>query len=175
MMTAKAAAAPERHLADARWLAKVARSGTLVVVVALLGVLVRAGVDVVVESERTALDLAETNLRHLVWLEARRVLAREGLAGLHRLEGQDPRQWGEAGGSPVAPVAAPFDAGAVGAGMRERWRFDASRRELVYHAAWLPGGERRWRVQLVVDGADSPTPGLVRDVELVRRPPRYEP
>ena len=90
-------AAAERRLPHSRWWGKAAWSGTLVVVVALIGMFGRAGVDVANESERTALELAETNLRNLVWLEAQRVLAREGPKGLRALEGQDPRQWGGVG------------------------------------------------------------------------------
>ncbi|MBS3896306.1 hypothetical protein [Silanimonas sp.] len=161
-----------RHLPDARWLGTVARVATLLLVVTLLGLLVRAGIDIIVESERTALDLAETNLRNLVWLEAQRTLAREGPAGLPPLAGQDPRQWAEPGGSPAGPGAAPHDPEAVAAGLRERWHFDERRGELVYRSGWLPGGERRWRVELMFDGADSPTPGLPRNLRLVQRPPR---
>lgn len=168
-------AAAERRLPHSRWWGKAAWSGTLVVVVALIGMFGRAGVDVANESERTALELAETNLRNLVWLEAQRVLAGEGPKGLRALEGQDPRQWGASGGSPVAPGLPPYDAEAVAAGLRERWRFDRARGELVYRAEWLPGGERRWRVELVLDAADSPTPGLARDLRLVSRPPHGDP
>lgn len=160
------------HLPDAGWLGWVARVSALLVVVSLLGLLLRAGIDLIVEGERTALALAETNLRNLVWLEAQRVLAREGPAGLPRLAGQDPRQWAAPGGSPAGPGAAPHDPEAVAAGLRERWHFDPRRGELVYHSAWLPGGERRWRVELVFDGSDSATPGLARDLRLVQRPPR---
>ncbi|MBS3960076.1 MAG: hypothetical protein KGZ52_11850 [Xanthomonadaceae bacterium] len=163
-----------RHLPDARWLGLVAKVSTLLVVVALLGLLVRAGIDVIIESERTALALAEQNLRNLVWLEAQRVLAREGPAGLPPLAGQDPRQWAEPGGSPAGPGPPPYDPAALAAGLRERWHFDPRHGELVYRSDWLPGGERRWRVELVFDGADSPTPGLPRDLRLVPRPPRDE-
>lgn len=161
-----------RHLPDVRWLGMVARVATLLLVVILLGFLARAGIDIIVESERTALELAETNLRNLVWLEAQRVLAREGPAGLPPLAGQDPRQWAAPGGSPAGPGAAPHDPEAVAAGLRERWHFDEGRGELVYRSGWLPGGERRWRVELMFDGADSPTPGLPRNLRLVQRPPR---
>jgi len=161
-------------LPDARWLAKAASISTLLLAVALLGLLARVSIDVLIESERIALGQAEINLRNLVWLEAQRTLAREGPAGLPALAGRDPRQWAEPGGSPVGPGAPPFDTEAVAAGLRERWHFDPRRGELVYRSGWLPGGERRWRVELEFDGADSPTPGLPRSLRLVQRPPRSD-
>lgn len=155
----------------AGWLRQISRVLSLLLIAVMLGLLLQSGLRVIAESEALALDLAEQNLRNLVWLQAQRTLAREGSAGLRPLAGQDPRQWAAAHGSPAGPGPRPHDPQALATGLRERWFFDPARGELVYRSRWIEGGERRWTVVLVVDPADSPTPGLPRDLRLQRVAP----
>ena len=168
-MTERAGRRDERpHYAttDAGWLRQLSRVLVLLMLVALAAVLFRAGRDVLSEGERMALQMAEQNLENLVWLEAKRAVNEEGVDGLRRRAGQDPRVWARDRLSTLPMAERP--GGALPAWAEERWSFDASRGELVYRPAWLDGGERRWRVELAVDGVDSPTPGLARDLLLVR-------
>jgi len=165
---------PAHATTAAGWSRQVSRALTLLLIAVLLALLLRAGQNILGESERIALDLAERNLRNLVWLEARRVTAEEGVAGLRLRAGQDPRPWAEQRIGTRHPVGPP--AGPLSEWAEQRWSFDADRGELVYHPAWMRGGERRWRVELREDGVDSPTPGLARDLFLVRRDrPRANP
>lgn len=149
----------------AGWLKQVSRALALLIVVVLMALLFRAGRDVLAEGERLALGLAEQHLQNLVWLEGKRALVEEGPEGLRRRAGQDPRAW--ARDRIVAARVEDAPAGPLPAWASDRWRFDAARGELVYDAAWLAGGDRRWRVELLVDGDDSSTPGLARDLLLV--------
>lgn len=171
-MTERAGRRDERpHYAstDAGWLRQLSRVLVLVMVVALAAVLFRAGRDVLAEGERMALQMAEQNLENLVWLEAKRAVNEEGVEGLRRRAGQDPRLW--ARDRLAALPIAERPGGPLPEWAEDRWSFDAARGELVYQPTWLDGGERRWRVILVADGADSPTPGLARDLLLVRVSP----
>jgi hypothetical protein len=45
----------------------------------------------------------------------------------------------------------------------------------VYRVTWLEGGDRRWRVEVYRDDAGSTTPGLARDLLLVRTAPSGPP
>ncbi len=161
----KPARQPELATTNAGWLRQVNRAVSLLIVVVLATLLFRAGRDVLAEGERLALGLAEQNLENLVWLEGKRVVAEEGIAGLERRAGSDPRRWAQdrlaalpAGEIPGGPLPSWAD---------ERWSFDAARGELVYRVTWLEGGDRRWRVELVLDRVESSTPGLARDLLLV--------
>ena len=156
---------PALATTNAGWLRQVSRALALVIVVILLALLFRAGRSVLAEGERMALDLAEEHLEDLVWLEGKRALAVEGVEGLRRRAGTDPRAWAQDRLASARPDDVP--AGALPDWADERWSFDAARGELVYRAAWIEDGDRRWRVDLQVDGADSPTPGLARDLLLV--------
>ncbi|HAI60210.1 MAG TPA: hypothetical protein DCM32_10095 [Xanthomonadaceae bacterium] len=151
---------------DAGWLRQVSRALALLIVVALVVLLLRIGRDVLAEGERMALRMAEQNLENLVWLEGKRALVEEGAAGLHRRAGGDPRAWAQ---DRLATVpAADLPTGKLPAWAEQNWSFDAASGELRYTPAWLPGGVRRWRVELVRDGVESPSPGLARDLLLVR-------
>ena len=157
---------PELATTNAGWLRHVTRAVGLLIVVVLAALLFRAGRDILAEGERMALDLAEQNLENLVWLEGKRVLAEEGAEGLVRRAGSDPRAWAQDRMAALRPEEMP--GGPLPSWAEERWTFDAARGELVYRVAWLDGGDRRWRVVLVRDGAGSPTPDLARDLLLVR-------
>ena len=165
---------PALATTHAGWVRQVTRAVSLLIVVVLATLLFRAGRDILAEGERMALDLAEQNLENLVWLEGKRVLAEEGRDGLAARAGSDPRAWAQDRMAALRPEEIP--GGALPSWADERWAFDAAKGELVYRVTWLDGGDRRWRVELVRDGADSPTPGLVRDLQLVRvastAPPR---
>lgn len=157
---------PEFATTNAGWLRQLSRGVALVVIVALMGLLFSAATTVLAEGERLALDMAEENLEDLVWLEGKRVVAEEGVDGLRQRVGTDPRTWAQdriAAARPGDDLAGPLPDWAD-----ERWSFDAARGELVYTAAWLEDGDRRWRVALQFDGAGSSTPGLARDLLLVR-------
>ena len=130
---------PALATTNAGWLRHVNRAVSLLIVVVLLTLLFRAGRDILAEGERMALDLAEQNLENLVWLEGKRVAAEEGVGGLERRAGSDPRAWAQG--------------------------------EVVYRVAWLAGGDRRWRVAVYRDDAGTSTPGLARDLLLVRVAP----
>ncbi len=157
---------PELATTHAGWLRQVSRALSLLIIVVLVTLLFRAGRDILAEGERMALDLAEKNLENLVWLEGKRVVGEEGVDGLRRRAGSDPRTWAQDRLASVRPDEQP--AGPLPAWADDRWSFDAARGELVYRVTWLDGGDRRWRVELLVDGAGSPTPGLARDLLLVR-------
>lgn len=150
---------------NAGWLRQVNRAVSLLVVVVLATLLFRAGRDILVEGERMALELAEQNLENLVWLEGKRVVAEEGVAGLQRRAGSDPRTWAQDRMASLGPDAVP--GGPLPSWAEDRWRFDAARGELVYRVTWLDGGDRRWRVEVLRDGDESSTPGLARDLLLV--------
>lgn len=150
----------------AGWLRQLSRAMALLVIVLLVALLFRAGRAALAEGEQMALDMAEQNLEDLVWLEAKRALAEEGVDGLRRRAGGDPRRWAQDRIATLRPGDLP--AGPLPEWAAERWSFDAARGELVYRPAWLEGGERRWRVDLQQDDANSPTPGLARDLLLVR-------
>lgn len=150
----------------AGWLRHVTRAVSLLIIVVLATLLFRAGRDILAEGERMALDLAEQNLENLVWLEGKRVLAEEGLDGLVRRAGSDPRAWAQDRMAGLHPEETP--GGPLPSWADERWTFDTARGELVYRVTWLDGGDRRWRVELVRDDVGSPTPGLARDLVLVR-------
>ena len=160
---------PRSASTAAGWLRQLSRAMALLIIVVLVALLFRAGREALAEGEQMALDMAEQNLEDLVWLEARRALAEEGVEGLRRRAGQDPRLW--ARDRLAALPIAERPAGPLPEWAEERWSFNAARGELVYQPTWLDGGERRWRVVLVEDGADSPTPGLARDLLLVRVSP----
>jgi len=151
---------------SAGWLRHVNRAVSLLIIVVLLTLLFRAGRDILAEGERMALDLAEQNLKNLVWLEGKRVVAEEGVDGLRRRAGSDPRTWAQDRLADLRPDERP--GGPLPSWAGERWTFDPARGELVYRVTWLDGGDRRWRVALVQDSAESPTPGLARDLLLVR-------
>jgi hypothetical protein len=157
---------PALATTNAGWLRHVSRALSLLIIAVLVVLLFRAGRDILAEGERMALDLAEQNLENLVWLEGKRVVAEEGVAGLQRRVGSDPRTWAQDRVGALRPDEQP--GGLLPAWADDRWAFDATRGELVYRVTWLEGGDRRWRVELVVDGAGSPTPGLARDLLLVR-------
>ncbi|GAB3735662.1 hypothetical protein GCM10028794_15390 [Silanimonas algicola] len=159
---------PALATTNAGWLRQVNRAVTLLIVVVLSTLLFRAGRDVLAEGERMALGLAEQNLENLVWLEGKRVVVEEGVAGLERRAGSDPRRWAQDRLSALPAEAVP--GGALPSWAEERWTFDAARGELVYRVTWLEGGDRRWRVELLRDGVDSSTPGLARDLLLVPVP-----
>lgn len=152
----------------AGWLRQINRAASLLIVIVLLALLFRAGREALAEGERMALGLAEQHLQNLVWLEAKRVIAEEGITGLQRRVGQDPRVWAR-GGIAVELPETVRQAGLPG-WAEERWSFDAIRGELHYQATWIEDGDARWRVELVKDGLDSPSPGLARDLRLVRLP-----
>lgn len=154
---------------DAGWLKLLSRALGLLIVVVLIGLLFQAGRSVLAEGERLALGLAEEHLEDLVWLEGKRALAEEGVDGLRRRAGSDPRTWAQDRLLAVRPSDAP--AGPLPEWADDRWTFDAARGELVYRALWLPEGDHRWRIRLLVDGVDSPTPGLARDLRLERVAP----
>ena len=157
---------PDFATTRAGWLRQVSRALALVIVVALMAMLFRGATAVLAEGERLALDMAEQNLQNLVWLEGKRALAEEGVDGLRRRAGSDPRTWAQdriARARPGDDLAGPPPGWAD-----ERWHFDAASGEIVYTATWLADGDRRWRVELQIDGAGSPTPGLARDLLLVR-------
>ena len=171
-MTERAGRRDERpHYAttDAGWLRQLSRVLVLLMVVMLVAVLFRAGRDVLAEGERMALQMAEQNLENLVWLEAKRVVNEEGVEVLRRRAVQDPRVWARDRLSSLPMAERPGDA--LPAWAEDRWSFDDTRGELVYRPSWIEGGERRWRVELIEDGADSLTPGLARDLLLVRVSP----
>ena len=157
---------PALATTNAGWLRQVSRALSLLIIVVLATLLFRAGRDILGEGERMALDLAEQNLENLVWLEGKRVVAEEGVAGLQRRAGSDPRAWAQDRVAALRPEDVP--GGPLPSWADERWSFDAARGELVYRVTWLEGGDRRWRVELLLDGAGSPTPGLARDLLLVR-------
>ncbi len=154
---------------DAGWLKLVSRALALLIVVVLIVLLFMAGRSVLAEGERLALGLAEKHLENLVWLEGKRALAEGGVDGLRSRAGSDPRTWAQDRLLAVRPSDAP--AGPMPEWAGGRWTFDAIRGELVYRALWLPEGDHRWRVHLLVDGVDSPTPGLARDLLLERVAP----
>lgn len=165
---------PDFATSRAGWARHTSRAVGLVIIVALMGLLFRSATAVLAEGERLALDMAEQNLRDLVWLEGKRVLAEEGAAGLERRAGSDPRAWAQ---DRLAARPAGDDlAGPLPAWAEERWRFDAARGELVYAATWIEDGDRRWRVVLQRDSAGTPTDRVARDLLLVRvdgpAPPR---
>lgn len=160
---------PRSATTGAGWLRQLSRALALLIVVVLVAVLFRAGREVLAEGEQMALGMAEQNLEDLVWLEAQRALAEEGIEGLHRRAGGDPRRWAQDRLATARPGDLP--AGPLPEWAGERWRFDGQRGELVYEPVWMAGGERRWRVELQQDGVDSMTPGLARDLLLVRRDP----
>ncbi len=160
---------PALATTNAGWLRHVNRAVSLLIVVVLLTPLFRAGRDILAEGERMALDLAEQNLENLVWLEAKRVVAEEGMGGLERRAGSDPRGWAQDRLAAVPLADRPT--GPLPAWADERWRFDPARGELVYRVTWLEGGDRRWRVAVYRDDAGSSTPGLARDLLLVRVAP----
>lgn len=157
---------PALATTNAGWLRHVNRAVSLLIMVVLTTLLFRAGRDLLAEGERMALDLAEQNLENLVWLEGKRVVAEEGVAGLARRAGSDPRTWAQDRVASLRPEAVP--GGPLPAWAEDRWAFDAARGELIYRVTWLDGGDRRWRVELLRDGGDSSTPGLARDLLLVR-------
>jgi hypothetical protein len=164
---------PAFATSGAVWMRQVSRAISLVIVVALMALLFGAAKSVLSEGERLALDMAEQNLEDLVWLEGRRALAEEGVRGLQRRAGSDPRTWAldrltrlPAGDALADPLPQWAD---------DRWQFDAARGELVYAATWIEGGDRRWRVALQVDGAGTPTPGMARDLLLLRVDGRASP
>jgi hypothetical protein len=161
---ADATASPMRASTDTGWVRLLSRALGLLVVALLMLVLQRAGRELLAEGERLGLGLAEENLRNLVWLEGRRVLAEEGVAGLERRAGGDPRAWARA----RLAAARPGDVPAVEPLWAEsRWRFDAARGELVYHSRWLDEGDHRWRVELRDDRGKPAAPGQGRDLQLV--------
>ena len=161
---------PRSASTAAGWLRQLSRAMALLIIVVLVALLFRAGREALAEGEQMALDMAEQNLEDLVWLEARRALAEEGVEGLRRRAGGDPRTWAQDRIGTLRPDDLPTGPLPEWAG--ERWYFDARRGELVYRPVWMSGGERRWRVELQQDGVDSPTPGLARDLLVVRiRPP----
>lgn len=157
---------PTLATTNAGWLRHVNRAVSLLIIVVLVTLLFRAGRDILAEGERMALDLAEQNLKNLVWLEGKRVVAEEGVEGLRRRAGSDPRSWAQDRLAGLRPDEMP--AGPLPQWADERWTFDAARGELVYRVTWLEGGDRRWRVALLQDDAGSSTPGLARDLLLVR-------
>lgn len=160
---------PHYATTNAGWLRLLVRVMGLVIMVALSVFLLGAGRSALAEGERLALELAEQNLRNLVWLEGKRVAGEEGVEGLQRRAGGDPRAWAKDRIAAGRPGDAP--AGALPAWADDRWRFDPVRGELVYTPTWMPGGPIRWKVVLQVDGVDSSTPGLARDLLLVRASP----
>ena len=116
---------PDFATSRAGWARHTSRAVGLVIIVALMGLLFRSATAVLAEGERLALDMAEQNLRDLVWLEGKRVLAEEGAAGLERRAGSDPRAWAQ---DRLAARPAGDDlAGPLPAWAEERWRFDAAR------------------------------------------------
>lgn len=157
-------AARARASLDARRIRHLSRVLALLLVALLAALLLRAGRDVLAEGERMALQMAEQHLENLVWLEGQRALAEEGPAGLQRRAGTDPRRW------PQDRLSAP-PAGGVPTWVDARWTYDDASGELRYHPAWLPGGVWRWRVEARREGVDSPSPGLARDLLLVRIAP----
>lgn len=162
----KPAERPAPATSNAGWLRHVNRAVSLLIVVVLVTLLFRAGRDILAEGERMALDLAEQNLENLVWLEGKRVVAEEGVAGLEQRAGSDPRTWAQDRVAALRPEERP--GGPLPSWADDRWTFDPVRGELVYRVTWLDGGDRRWRVEVFRDGADSSTPGLARDLLLVR-------
>lgn len=162
---------PRFATTDARWLRLLVRVLVLMIISALVVVLLRGARDGLAEGERMALDMAERNLKNVVWLEAQRTIANEGVAALESRAGKDPRAWmrplnANEGGAPTEAMAEFVEA---------RWSFDEKRGELVYRADWLPAGDRRWRVELVRDGDGKPPLGLARDLLLVRVGPSSAP
>lgn len=160
---------PALATTNAGWLRHVNRAVSLLIVVVLLTLLFRAGRDILAEGERMALDLAEQNLENLVWLEGKRVAAEEGVGGLERRAGSDPRAWAQDRLASIPMAERP--GGPLPEWADERWSFDTGRGELVYRVAWLDGGDRRWRVEVYRDDAGTSTPGLARDLLLVRVAP----
>ena len=164
---------PALATTNAGWLRHVNRAVSLLIVVVLLTLLFRAGRDILAEGERMALDLAEQNLENLVWLEGKRVVAEEGMGGLERRAGSDPRGWAQDRLSAIPLADRP--GGPLPEWADDRWSFDGARGELVYRVTWLEGGDRRWRVEVYRDDAGSTTPGLARDLLLVRTAPSGPP
>lgn len=160
---------PHYATTDAGWLRQLSRAAALVIVVLLVGLLFRAGRSVLEEGERLALGMAEEHLEDLVWLEAKRAMSEEGVEGLRRRAGQDPRGW--ARDRLASAYAEDRPAGPLPDWADERWSFDADAGELVYRVTWLEGGDWRWRVELLADGPETPEPGLARDLVLVRVSP----
>lgn len=154
-------AAPRDARRNLGWQRLFARMAALLLILLLVGVLVRSALGVIARAETVGLELAEQNLRNLVWLKAQRTVAAEGMAGLPALAGQDPRPWGDAG-----DAAGPGGATTLQTEMDRRWSFDSASGELVYRSSWLEEGERRWRVVLIGEGAGGPTPGLARGLLL---------
>jgi len=146
---------------DLGWQRLFARMAALLLILLLVGVLVRSALDVIARAETVSLELAEQNLRNLVWLKAQRTVAAQGVAGLPALAGQDPRPWAD-----VFGVAGSGGATTLQTEMDRRWSFDSTSGELAYRSSWLEEGERRWRVELIVEGAEGPTPGLARGLQL---------
>ena len=146
---------------DLGWQRLFARMAALLLILLLVGVLVRSALNVIARAETVSLELAEQNLRNLVWLKAQRTVAAQGVVGLPALAGQDPRPWADAVG--VAGFGA---ATTLQTEMDRRWTFDSASGELVYRSSWLEEGERRWRVVIVAEGADGPTSRLARGVQL---------
>lgn len=155
---------PRFAIADARWLRLLVRVLVLIMVFAFVAVLLRGARDGLAEGERMALSLAERNLINVVWLEAQRTIANEGVAGLELRAGKDPRQWMQ----PIKPRQGPQQPGGMAAFVEARWSFDSARGELVYTADWLPAGDRRWRVEVLRDGDGKSPHGLARDLHLLR-------
>lgn len=164
---------PALATTNAGWLRHVNRAVSLLIVAVLLTLLFRAGRDILAEGERMALDLAEQNLENLVWLEGKRVVAEEGMGGLERRAGSDPRGWAQDRLSAIPLAERP--GGPLPEWADDRWSFDGARGELVYRVTWLEGGDRRWRVEVYRDDAGSTTPGLARDLLLVRTAPSGPP
>lgn len=162
----KPAERPGLASTNAGWLRQVSRALSLLIVVVLLALLFRGGRAVLAEGERMALGMAEKHLENLVWLEAKRAIGEEGIESLRRRAGQDPRAWARDRIALARPGDAP--AGPLPDWADERWSFDPRSGELRYSTTWIEGGEVRWRVMLVEEGADGPTPGQPRDLVLVR-------
>lgn len=158
-MSTRVYPATEYATSNAAWLRRLQWALGLLLVAALLGVLLPRHVALERAAERLALRQEARALRDGVWLQAQRMLASRGVAGLAELVNRDPRQWRDSGGSSSA-------------GMSGGFRFESTTGELIYTPRWMEGGERRWQVQLVRTSVNGGIP-QPRSVELRFLGPAY--